>query len=388
VKNFPGRVRIVFMNALAEIIREEIAQAGSIRFDRFMELALYHPDHGYYRRERVRTGRAGDFFTSVSVGPLFGRLLARQFLEMWDLLGRPAPFWIVEQGAEDAQLAVDMLDWGREKAEPFFEAIRYGLVEGWADRRAVQRERLEAAGLAGRVSWFQDFHGLAREKPEGVFVSNELADVFPVRRVVFRRGEWRELGVGVDAAGAFDWRENPIDEEDLASATEALPRIEGYATEINLQARAWMEEVGGALRRGYVVTLDYGFAASDYYADFRRDGTLTAYRDHRRSADILLEPGSQDITAHVDFTALARAGVMAGLTALGFLDQQRFLTGIAHDELEGRAGPGSGIQENLRAWQTLTHPDHLGSRFRALVQGKEAPGGLAGLRYARPGGLD
>jgi SAM-dependent MidA family methyltransferase len=145
--------------------------------------------------------------------------------------------------------------------------------------------------------------------------------------------------------------------------------------------------VARAIHRGYVLTIDYGWPASIYYAPFRTGGTLTARVQHQTVDDPLADPGDRDITAHVDFSALARAGEAAGLVTLGFLDQQRFLTGVAHDELNGTEGPRVNLQENLRAWNTLTHPEHLGARFQVLLQAKNAPGGLDGLRFARPGGL-
>ncbi len=149
-----------------------------------------------------------------------------------------------------------------------------------------------------------------------------------------------------------------------------------------------MGEVGQVMKRGYVLTIDYGYPASLYYAPFRTGGTLTAFVKHHGTDDVLDEPGRRDITAHVDFTALAQAGEIAGLTTLGFLDQQHFLMGVAHDELSEAEGPRANIQENLGAWNTLTHPDHLGANFFALLQAKDAPATLDGLRYARPGGLE
>ena len=154
-----------------------------------------------------------------------------------------------------------------------------------------------------------------------------------------------------------------------------------------MRARAWIGEVAGALSRGYVLTIDYGYPASIYYAAHRSQGTLTAYVKHHSVDDVLAEPGMRDITAHIDFTALVRAGEAAGLATLGFLEQQRFLMGVAHDELSGADGPRVKIRENLGAWNTLTHPDHLGVDFFALLQAKDAPGKVDGLRYARPGGL-
>jgi SAM-dependent MidA family methyltransferase len=372
------------MHAAADRIRAEIGKAGSIPFERFMEIALYHPAGGYYRREREmpRTGRKGDFFTSVSVGPLFGRLLARQFLEMWERMDRPAPFWIVEQGAEDARLA-------RDEAPDFFAALRYGIFDIDASMRDAQEKSLAAAGFEKKVRWVAGVEHWASERiPVGVFFSNELVDSFPVHRVVRRGGAWREFHVTLDEQGRFAWCEREIGDAALAEAVRELPALDGYATEINLQARRWMTWLAQTWVFGYVVTIDYGFPASIYYEPFRKDGTLSGYKEHRRVDDVLAEPGSCDLTAHVDFTTLARIGEREGLATLGFLDQQHFLTGIAHDELAGGAGPKAGIAENLRAWQTLTHPEYLGARFQVLVQAKLAPATLAGLRYARPGGLD
>ncbi len=379
------------MAALEDLIRDEIGRKGSIPFERFMKLALYHPSLGYYRREREkpRTGRKGDFFTSVSSGPLFGRLLARQFLEMWEKMDRPAPFWIVEQGAEDGRLAGDILAWCRDEAPDFFAALNYGIFEIGSPGRGAQEMVLAAAGLEKKTVWIGDLDDwVSRRIPVGAFFSNELVDAFPVHRVVRRDGAWREFHVALDEQKRFTWCEREIEDAALAEAVRELPALDGYATEINLQARRWMEWLARTWIFGYVVTIDYGFPASIYYAPFRREGTLSGYREHRRVEDMLAEPGSCDLTAHVDFTTLARLGETAGLETMGFLDQQRFLTGIAHDELEGRAGLRAGVAENLRAWQTLTHPDYLGTRFQVLVQAKLAPASLAGLRYARPGGLD
>ena len=374
------------MNELSTIIRSEIGRLGSIRFDRFMDLALYHPIHGYYRREgeNPRTGREGDFFTSVSVGPLFGRLLARQFLEMWEKLERPAEFWIIEQGGEDAQLACDILAWCRDSAPAFFAAVHYILIEDGLDLREQQWSKTENEGLAKKVSWLSSVAAAAERKPAGVFFSNEFFDALPVRLVRRKDNSWTELHAALFRGDGFALVEKKIDDGRLSEAVDELelPTAEGYTTEINLRARDWMESAGRILQRGYVVTIDYGFPASIYYAPFRASGTLTSYRDHRQTEDVLRDPGSQDITAHVDFTALARAGEKVGLTTFGFLDQQRFLTGIAHEELSEGPGPRAGIAENSRAWQTLTNPGFLGTRFQVLLQARNAPPELAGLRFA------
>ncbi len=360
-----------------------------MRFDRFMELALYHPGDGYYAKVGGPSpiGRSGDFYTSVSAGPLFGRLLARQFFQMWQVLGKPRPFWMIEQGAHDGQLACDVLEWCRAETTEFFEAIRYGIVQASGAASMHQKCAPEPA-LVSRITWFENLAALAEEKPVGVFFSNELVDAFPVRAITHSAGEWFEQHVAIRDE-TLRWHDRPIVDEELAEAVAALalPTIEDYTTEINLRARSWIAEVALAMRRGYVLTIDYGYPASLYYAPHRSGGTLTAYVKHHSVDDVLAEPGMRDITAHVDFTTLARAGEGAGLTTLGFLDQQRFLMGVAHDELSGAGGPLVKIQENLGAWNTLTHPEHFGARFHALLQAKNAPANLDGLRFARPGGL-
>ena len=360
-----------------------------MRFDRYMEKALYHPEHGYYAG-KARIGREGDFFTSVSVGPLFGSLLARQAVQMRQLLGGGNPFWIIEQGAHDGQLAVDILKAIRDHSPDFFRAIRYLMIEPSATRRETQKRGLTEASLIESVHWIERMSDWRGEKPGGLFLSNELVDAFPVR-LIRRYGEaWRERHVGLGTGETFAWADLPVEDVELQHAIEGLPlpEVEDYVTEIGLVARNWMKDVAQFLGRGYVVTFDYGIPASIYYAPFRIAGTLTTYYQHRRGDDVLHAPGEVDITSHVDFTALAQAGEAGGLTTLGFIDQQRFLMGVAHDELSAAVVYPEGIPQHQKAWNTLTHPGHLGSRFQVLVQAKDAPGGLDGLRYARPHGLN
>ena len=303
---------------------------------------------------------------------------------MWRLLGNPDPFWIMEQGAHDGQLACDILEWCRAQSSEwpgFFEAIRYAIVQSTGALSMHQKCAPEPA-LISCITWFETLAELAAEKPAGVFFSNELVDAFPVRSITYRSGRWLEHYVAIDDA-ALRWIDRPIEDAALAQAiaTLPLPAIEDYTTEVNLRARSWMEEVGQTVERGYVLTIDYGHPASRYYAPHRTGGTLTAYVKHHPLDDVLAEPGMRDLTAHVDFTALAQAGESGGLATLGLLDQQHFLTGVAHDELSGAGGPQVKIQENLRAWNTLTHPEHLGADFFALVQAKNAPANLDGLRF-------
>ena len=369
------------------LIRSEINETGFMTFERFMDLALYHPRYGYYGpgTDKPRTGRDGDYFTSVSVGPLFGRLLARQFFEAWTLVGRPSPFWIVEQGAEDGALAGDVLRWICRITPEFFSALRYAIIEPGHDspNRRRQQAHLREGDFIKKIDWFEDWSGLKIEV--GVIFSNELLDAFPVHRVVYREGCWREIGVVLGKGGTLSWTEAEIGSDVLRDAVSSLPTLDGYTTEVNLRARAWMCEVGRALPRGYVFTIDYGFPASAHYASHRNNGTLTAYREHRRMENPLAQPGEMDLTAHLDFTALAQAGEDVGLATLGFLDQQHFLLGIVHEELAGTEQWPVDLPGSNNAWNMLTHPNHLGTSFQVLIQGRNAPATLSGLRYGGNG---
>ena len=347
----------------------------------------YHPEHGYYSRSPA-IGSEGDFYTSVSVGALFGQLLARQARQMARLLDEPE-FWIVEQGAHDGQMAFDLLGDLSLREPEFFRTVRYAIVDPSPGRRAAQQRKL--ARFGAQVRWLESLADWRGDAPCGLFLSNELIDAFPVRVIERNAAEWRERCVTIDGQGVLDWCLLPIADAALRDAMRdlPLPEVEGFRTEICLASREWMRGVAGFLRRGYVVTIDYGYPASLYYAPFRPDGTLTCFHKHRSDDEVLRGPGEQDLTAHVDFTALARSGEAAGLTTLAFIDQQRFFMGVAHDELSGAAafsGRPAGAQS--RAWQILTHPEHMGTRFHVLVQGKDAPRGLDGLRFARPGGWD
>jgi SAM-dependent MidA family methyltransferase len=337
-----------------------------------MELALYHPQHGYYGAGRAALGRAGDYFTSVSVGAVFGELLGGEFREMWERLGRPGGFTIVEQGANDGTFAADVLGWSREEAPDFFEALRYEIVEGLEVLRGRQRERL--GEFAGKVSWRT---GLAELPPfTGVHFSNELIDAFPVHLVRYRDGQWRELYVTAE----LEWRELPAGEPALLERLADVPQIEGYTTEVNLDAPRWAKALAGKIERGWVLTIDYGFPREHYYAPQRREGTLECYAGHAKGLDPLANPGFRDLTAHVEFTSLARAFLAAGMEVAGYTDQHHFLMGLASRAFAGRA-PSA---REARCLKTLLHPEMLGTAFQVLGMSRGTPGGsLAGFQFAR-----
>ncbi len=363
------------MDVLSAIIRAETAASGSIPFRRFMELALYHPQHGYYTSGRARVGRAGDFFTNVSVGSLFGRLLARQFAELWQMLGQPAEFTIVEQGAHGGDFAADALAGLRSFAPECFEATRYRIVEPSAALREMQRGLL--AEFAQRVEWCESQAMLPRWT--GVHFSNELVDAFPVHVVMWDGSVWVEKHVAWGSEG-FHFVDQPLASPELAAACAAIPTpLAGTITEVNLAAAQWLAETAARMERGYVLLVDYGWPREEYHSPTRTTGTLSAYANHQRVENPLTRPGEIDLTAHVNFSALADAARLAGLELAGFTDQHHFMVGLG----EAHFTDGQNAAD-IRAFQTLMHPQFMGLAFKVAAFAQRAPlGPLAGFRYAR-----
>lgn len=361
------------MNPLAQQLHERIQRAGPIPFAEFMQCALYDPVHGYYTRSLPQIGKRGDFFTSVSVGSFFGELLAFQFARWIEALLRKGEnfqsgrvFQCVEAGAHDGQLAFDILD-ALEDSEPkLFTSLQYWIVEPSPARRAAQQKTL---GRFTNVCWFES-PGEIGPRVSGVFFSNELLDAMPVH--VFRWNaaahNWNEMGVGI-AGEKFVWTALP-------SPTVAAPKLpnellavlpDGYTLELSPAAIQWWGEAAKAVARGKLMTIDYGGAFEELLSPGRTSGTLRAYSRHRVGQDVLENPGEQDITAHVNFSELQRVGELAGLKTEAFTTQSQFLTAIAR-ELWTRTD--SWPQPQVRQFQTLTHPEHLGRPFRVLVQSR------------------
>lgn len=358
-------------NPLIAELRERIATTGGLPFAEFMAACLYHPRHGYYMTPRERIGKGGDFFTSSSVHALFGRLIARQLAQMAELLADPR-FDVVEQGAGEGHLALDILDALAAEAPELYARLRYTLVEAGPASRERQARRL--AGHRERVAW-----ATAEEWSidSGCFLSNELVDAFPVHVVEKQGGRLRELFVVNDPAGGFaeELREPSTAELEAHFRWLGTVPFEGNRAEVNLAAPAWMREVGNRIRRGFAVTIDYGYPANELYAPHRRGGTLMCYRQHRADEAPFADAGTKDITAHVDFTALQRAGEEAGLSTLWFGEQYRFLLGLGFFEELVRLEAQCGDEREARALRlTLKHlivPEQgMGETFKVLVQGK------------------
>lgn len=358
--------------SLNDLIAAEIAATGPLPFARFMELALYHPEQGYYASQRSKIGRGGDFYTSVSVGPVFGRVLADQFAEMWRHLGQPPAFSLVEQGANDGTLAADILD-----HLPSEIAATYTLVEPLPAMR--ERQKTTLARHLDKVRWHETLEALPLF--EGVHFSNELVDALPFHIVRSTGEDWQELHVGLEN-DAFVFQPLPP----TIDISQLPDRDPGYTTELRPAAESWLRSVASKIRTGYILLADYGYSRAQLQAPHRKDGTYSCYHAHRRDADPLANPGEKDITAHVDFTALAEAARHAGLHPEGFTDQHHFLVGASQSLLHSLAGPPDAAkQKSLRALQTLLHPETMGTQFHYLAfsRGVASLAPLSGFQFAR-----
>jgi SAM-dependent MidA family methyltransferase len=360
------------MKTLVEIIRREAAAEGVLPFARFMELALYCPVYGYYEAKKDSPGRRGDFYTNVSVGELFGQLLAFQFVEWLEVEVRSqrSEVRIVEAGAHDGQLAKDILNWLQSSHPKLFEQIQYAIIEPSARRQEWQKEKL--AEFTPRVRWFSDFGDLKlktqNSKLAGVIFSNELFDAMPVRRFGWdaKQKVWFEWGVSLGGE-KFVWAKIPNPQSAICNPQLEAVLPDGYTIETCPAAENWWCEAASVLECGRLMTIDYGFTADEMFLPGRPHGTLRAYFRHHASDDILADVGQQDLTAHVDFSAIQTAGESAGLTTESFLTQPQFLTQILEKTPKDKSF-GEWNASRTRQFQTLTHPDHLGRAFRVLVQ--------------------
>jgi SAM-dependent MidA family methyltransferase len=365
---------------LTDVIRDEIARRGPIPFRDFMERSLYHPHGGYYASGRAAIGRDGDFFTNVSVGALFGQLLAEQFTEVWQRLECPAHFTIVEQGAFRGDFARDVLSHLHLHAPSLHAQTEYLIIDPSPRARAAQRETL--AAFAEDVRWCDSAAALAPFT--GVHFSNELIDALPVHLVRWTGARWVERHVAA-AGNAFTFVDGALSRPDLAARLAALPPVPtGYQTEVNLDALAWLDALAPKLERGVILAIDYGFSRAEYYRPERTTGTLSAYAAHRREPDPLARPGEIDLTAHVDFTTLAEHARIRGLDLLGFTDQHHFIVGLSRRRFADSEPTTPAAQKELRALQTLMHPATMGRAFKAigLSKGIGATPPLAGFHFA------
>ena len=357
---------------LATILTKQIRAWGPITFAKYMDACLYDPQFGYYTRAEQFPRR--DYFTSVDASPIFGRLLARQFQEMWVQLGRPAEFLLVELGAGSGSLAAQVLDFIAESFPEFYSALQYVAAERSAARRAAAAA---CASLAKHVAakHFAMARDLPAQIPCGCIFSNEFFDALPVHRLVHEGHELRELYVGLGSNGLCE-QFGPLSTPALAEylTEQGIALQQGQLAEVNREACAWVADIGARLDRGFTLTIDYGHKAEELYDHCHMRGTLLAYEKHRASENFLQAPGEQDLTAHVNFTALERHGSLAGLQRTGFTSQSNFLLGLArYSDFADLQSSGMSESQQTRArllFKTLIYPEGMGETFQVLIQHK------------------
>ena len=383
---------------LRSLIASHITTAPNqrITFAEYMDLALYHPQYGYYATGAVNIGSEGDFFTSPHLGRDFGELLAEQFAQMWDILQRPTPFTLVEMGAGQGLLAADVLHYLYQHYPDCFEAVEYIIVEKAAGLIAQQQQQLQRLTLGSKplpLRW-SSLEEIPENSITGCCFSNELVDAFPVHQVMLEGEQLKEIYV-TTAASVSD-EINFVEVIDTPSTPKLAEYFnfvginllsgaysEGYRTEVNLAALEWLITVSNRLRQGFLLTIDYGYLADRYYMPGRHQGTLQCYYRHQHHDDPYRYVGQQDITAHVNFTAIERQGELCGLRKVGFTQQGLFLMALglgdriaalsATDDPRGqRTAKAQDVVTIMRRRQTLhdlMNPMGLGG-FGVLVQSK------------------
>lgn len=378
-------------NPLRDKIVEITRHEGPIPFSRYMRMCLYEPSLGYYARPREQFGKAGDFYTSSDVHAVFGRLLCRQFEEMWRVLGSPKQIDLVELGPGRGLFALDVLDWAQKKFPDFAAALHYRLVETSEWLRDKQRERLGAHIASERATIHSTIEQVKPRLGHLVLVfGNEFFDALPVD-LVTPEGEIR---VAADEAGKFHESTAPARPElfDYLDRYGVHPE-EGGRVEVNLDAVDYMERIAALFedRRGFCVFIDYGYTREEQQAGRHLD-TLMTYRQHRASPDPYEAPGEQDITTHVNFTALQAVARERGIDPLALVTQSQFLIGTGEPNEFGDAFEDTRIpQERAKVALQLKHlvtPVGIGEIFDVLVLGKGVPHDAAralhGLKFARP----
>jgi SAM-dependent MidA family methyltransferase len=368
---------------LIDAIRAEIRDRGPITFARFMELALYHAELGYYATGRRGPGRSSDFLTAPEAHPIFGWAVARQLEETWDRLGRPGRFTVREHGAGSGALAAGIVDGLARSGSPLRGALRYRVAERAPDRERQVAERLRALG-AEEVLEADDGRAVT-----GAILANEVLDALPVHRVEGAAdGGLVELFVGLDPSGQLGTVAGPPSSGALGDrlAGEGIRLAPGQRAEVCLALDGWVTGAAAGLGRGLLLIVDYGHPAEALYAP-RRGSLLRAYVRHRVHDDPFANVGRQDLTAHVDLTAVERAATAAGLTHLGTTTQAEFLAGLGAGDLlvALQADPATTVASYLEARSAFARmlDPAVAGRFAVAVFGRGIPAEppLAGLAY-------
>ena len=352
------------MNPLEKKIIEKIKKEGPITFEAFMNIALYEPGFGYYTSDKTEIGKAGDFYTGPHLHSIFGAMMGKQLEEMWEILGRPADFCVIEIGAGAGYLCKDILDYLEKKS---FSPLSYIIVEPSPFIKAKQIRLLE--GYSEKVKWV---HSL--KEPEGIrgcVLSNELLDAFPVH-LVEMGDELQEVYVDVEDDILFETQ------GDLSTGAIAdyinefsIKLTKGYRTEINLGIKDWLKSIYGVLGEGFVLTIDYGYSAQDYYSEDRNRGTILCYHHHQVEEDPYKNIGEQDITAHVNFSSIKKWGEDIGLKTIGFCQQGTFLVSLGIDEVINELyGDSPDYLFEVARIKGLILPGTMGETHKVMIQYK------------------
>jgi SAM-dependent MidA family methyltransferase len=374
---------------LKRFILSQIEERGPVPFSQFMEWCLYHPDYGYYQSGKAKIGRDGDYYTSSSVHPLFGHLIAKQLCQMAEILGGET-FDLVEMGGGKGFLCEDILNWTKRNRPAFYHRLKYHLLETSSPFLKEQKERLSEQESEGKVDWIDsEAFGDGKIQIEGCFLANELVDAFPVHRVIFDQGSLREIYV-IQENGRFEERWGELSDRTISEYFRSMKITlqEGQKAEVNLEALKWLERVSRCLNRGFILTIDYGYLAEELYAPYRQEGTLLCYYRHRTSENPYERLGEQDITSHVNFTSLIQKGEEDGLKFTGLVPQYRFLMGLGilqeMESLERGMSEVDGLGLRLSLKHLIETEVGMGEVFKVLVQHKgiEKPQ-LDGLRDLR-----
>ena len=357
---------------------------GKITFADFMELALYHPVYGYYTSGKEKIGKRGDYYTSSDVHSVFGELIARQLEQMWRLLGSNR-FTIVEIGAGKGWLCHDILNYVKDEYPEFFEKIDYKIVE--ISRDLIERQSDTLKGFEGKVSWGSFSENRFSFNPiEGCFLSNEFVDSLSVHQVIVEDNCLKEIYV-TTADGVFCEEIDELSNPELENYFKKLKinLKEGQRAEVNLKALDWVKNISYCLNRGFVITIDYGHLAQELYSEERNRGTLMCYYEHTASDNPYERVGSQDITAHVNFSSIMDAGTKSGLNTTGFVRQSNFLIALG---ILNKMNDAKGDFSKLLTMKNLLMPGGMGDVFKVLIQHKGIDNPeLIGLRSMSEPGL-
>jgi SAM-dependent MidA family methyltransferase len=367
---------------LRQIIDQEIADKGPIPFSRYMELCLYHPELGYYSRNTEQFGKAGDFFTSSDVHAVFGRLLAREFEEIWRLFGSPEQLEILELGPGRALFARDVLDWSQKKFPAFFNAMHYSLVEQSPALKNRIKQNLKIPLESGRATLFKQGDGTNSVVPQSplqdrafapeipiIIFANELFDALPVE-ILSRQGK---LCISTEAGKlAESWTTPSAEEWEFLDRHSVRPEPH-ERIEVPLAASKLMSQISLTIQTGIFLTIDYGYTRQEQLAG-RHRGTLKAIRQHSVNANPYEAPGEQDITADVNFTALAAVAEHAGMTVQPLRTQSQFLMGIGEQNQFADAFEECRLpQERAKVALQLKHlvtPAGMGENFHVMMASK------------------